>query len=243
MGATDWRPVVPRDLLFTGRDTVLREIRSGKEAVVSLVQRDDDVSGRSCLLALKQYRDADHRLFKHADRRQVGNRRRGAREIRALRNRSSFGRQLAEYEWVRNEFDTLKRCWESSVPVPYPISAGNDRITMEFVGSSDGHAAPQLVSCDASNQQLEDWYEQCLRGMVGLASVGIAHGDLSPYNILVHDNVVRFIDFPQAVDVVRHPEGFRLLDRDIRNVTSWFSSKGMAPDVSGAREQVFAAIG
>ena len=42
-----------------------------------------------------------------------------------------------------------------------------------------------------------------------LARAGLAHGDLSPYNLLVHDGRVVAIDLPQVVDLVSNPAGLR----------------------------------
>ena len=39
-----------------------------------------------------------------------------------------------------------------------------------------------------------------------LARAGFAHGDLSPYNLLVHDGRLVVIDLPQVVDVVANPQ-------------------------------------
>ena len=41
-----------------------------------------------------------------------------------------------------------------------------------------------------------------------LARAGFAHGDLSPYNLLVHDGRLVVIDLPQIVDAVANPAGW-----------------------------------
>jgi RIO kinase 1 len=58
----------------------------------------------------------------------------------------------------------------------------------------------------------------------------VVHADLSPYNILVWEERLVFIDFPQAVDPVAHPAGMGLLQRDVDNVATWFSRKGVPVD-------------
>lgn len=57
-----------------------------------------------------------------------------------------------------------------------------------------------------------------------LASQGLAHGDLSAYNLLVHKGRVMIIDLPQVVDIVANPRG---LERDVRNIASWFTACGL----------------
>jgi len=61
-----------------------------------------------------------------------------------------------------------------------------------------------------------------------LAGLGFAHGDLSPYNLLVHGGRLVMIDLPQVVDVIAHPNGRGFLDRDARNVATWFAARGLA---------------
>ena len=58
-------------------------------------------------------------------------------------------------------------------------------------------------------------------------ALGYAHGDLSPYNLLVHGGRLVMIDLPQVVDVVSHPNGRGFLDRDARNVATWFAARGL----------------
>jgi len=60
-----------------------------------------------------------------------------------------------------------------------------------------------------------------------MARAGFAHGDLSAYNILVHDGRLVIIDLPQIVDVIANPRGPEFLARDVRNVANWFLSHGV----------------
>ncbi|MER5422171.1 RIO1 family regulatory kinase/ATPase domain-containing protein [Streptosporangium roseum] len=88
-----------------------------------------------------------------------------------------------------------------------------------------GFAAPRLA---AVSEGLAELWEQLVDAMVILAREGLAHGDLSPYNILVHEGRLVIIDLPQIVDVVAHPTGPEFLDRDARNVATWFTARGLA---------------
>lgn len=60
-----------------------------------------------------------------------------------------------------------------------------------------------------------------------LARAGYAHGDLSPYNLLVHAGRLVMIDLPQVVDVVANPQGGEFLARDVRVVGTWFAARGL----------------
>ena len=59
------------------------------------------------------------------------------------------------------------------------------------------------------------------------ARAGYAHGDLSPYNLLVHEGRIVMIDLPQIVDLVANPQGPDFLHRDCENVCTWFSRRGL----------------
>jgi RIO kinase 1 len=74
--------------------------------------------------------------------------------------------------------------------------------------------------------------------LTGFARAGFAHGDLSAYNLLVHDGRVVVIDLPQIVDIAANPGGLAFLHRDVVNVCTWFSRRGFACDA----EDVFAEL-
>ena len=74
--------------------------------------------------------------------------------------------------------------------------------------------------------------------LTGFARAGFAHGDLSAYNLLVHDGRVVVIDLPQIVDVAANPAGLDFLHRDVVNVCTWFSRRGLDTDP----EDVFAEL-
>jgi RIO kinase 1 len=64
--------------------------------------------------------------------------------------------------------------------------------------------------------------------LLTLARGGLAHGDLSPYNLLVSSGRLVMIDLPQVVDVIAHPTGRGFLERDAKNVATWFAARGLA---------------
>jgi RIO kinase 1 len=66
--------------------------------------------------------------------------------------------------------------------------------------------------------------------MAALARGGLAHGDLSPYNILAAGERLVIIDLPQVVDVVANPQGAEFLQRDCHNVCTWFNRRGLDVD-------------
>ena len=60
-----------------------------------------------------------------------------------------------------------------------------------------------------------------------LARLGLTHGDLSPYNLLVHEERLVMIDLPQVVDVFANPRGRDLLARDATVICDWFTARGL----------------
>ncbi|TDD09968.1 RIO-like kinase [Nonomuraea deserti] len=205
-------------------DTEHGVLKTGKEADVHLISRGVPGTDRECLLAAKRYRSSDHRLF-HRDAGYLeGRSTRESRMNRAMANRTAFGKQVIAAQWAVAEFAALCRLWELGVPVPYPVQIVGTEILQEFIGTRDGFAAPRLAQV---SDDLDDLWEQLVTAMVTLAREGLAHGDLSPYNLLVHEGRLVIIDLPQIVDVIAHPAGPSFLDRDARNVATWFAAKGV----------------
>merc|ERR1719162_182533 len=54
----------------------------------------------------------------------------------------------------------------------------------------------------------------------------LVHGDLSEYNLLLHQKQLFVIDVGQTVDI-RHPAAKKLLRRDITNVLRFLTKKGV----------------
>ena len=213
-------------------DTELGIVKTGKEADVFLLRRavpaaDEPGSGRSCLLAAKRYRDPEHRLF-HRDAGYLeGRRTRDSRVSRATANRTAFGRQAIAGMWANAEFTALCRLYEDGVPVPYPVQITGTEVLLEFIGDADGTAAPRLAETRPDERELADLWDQLVAALVTLARNGLAHGDLSPYNLLVNEGTLVMIDLPQVVDVIAHPGGRGFLERDAKNVSAWFTARGL----------------
>lgn len=219
---------------LAARDTELGVLKTGKEADVHLVRRGVPGTARSCLLAAKRYRDPQHRLF-HRDAGYLEGRRvRRSREMRAMAGRTAFGRQMIAGQWAAAEFDALARLWEigaasGRIAVPYPVQLLGTELMLEFVGDAEqGQAAPRLAQLRPAHAELRDLWEQLVDALVVLARAGYAHGDLSPYNLLVHRGRLVLIDLPQVVDVVANPQGPEFLARDVRVVAAWFAARGLA---------------
>ena len=95
-------------------DSVVRRLRSGKEASVYIV----DCRGE--LRCAKVYKDAEHRGFHRLAEYQEGRKVRGSRDARALRNSGRHGRELQEAQWKNAEVEALYTLDRAGVRVPRP---------------------------------------------------------------------------------------------------------------------------
>ena len=211
---------------LNARDTRLGVLKTGKEADVSLLDRSVP-GGEGCLLAVKTFRDSNHRMFHRDATYQEGRRTRRSRETRAMANRSSFGRELLSGKWAAAEFSALSRLWQAGARVPYPVQLMGTEVMMEFVGDPDGSAAPRLAAYNGEKDDFVDLWHHLVHTLELLAEEGLTHGDLSAYNVLVADGECVLIDLPQVVDVVTNPQGTEFLERDCRNIAEFFTRRGV----------------
>ncbi|MFK5584284.1 serine protein kinase RIO [Serinicoccus sp. LYQ131] len=221
-------------------DTELGVLKTGKEADVFLLERAAGIPGHNteatCLLAAKRFRDTHHRTFHRSTVYAEGRGVRRSRDQRALAKGTAYGRRVAAGRWAYAEWEALRTTWAHGVPVPYPVSLDGTELLMEFIGDPDGLAAPRLAQVQADPPLMAHLWEQTRRVVLQLAELGWAHGDLSAYNLLVHQETLVVIDLPQVVDVVANPQGPALLHRDCSTVARWFGQRGVEADA----EELFA---
>ena len=219
-------------------DTELGILKTGKEADVFLIERAvPDEPAQRTLLAAKRYRSPEHRTFHRSGIYTEGREVRDSRAGRAIAKKTTFGREVAAAEWSFAEFEALSRMWELGAPVPYPVQVNGSEVLMEFIGT-DATAAPRLAQMRSDHAALAGYYAQIVELMRIFAAAGFAHGDLSPYNLLVHEEQVRVIDLPQIVDIIANPQGLDLLHRDCVNVCDWFMRHRVECDA----EELFAEL-
>ena len=222
-------PVPPWVVLDRGAlDTDLGVLKTGKEADV-LVLRRAAPGTEGVLLAAKRYRGEEHRTFHRSAAYAEGRRVRSTRDTRAMEKKTKHGRAVAAGQWAWAEWEALKRFWLAGVPVPYPVQIDGTEILMELV-TVDGEAAPRLVATRPDRPLLESYFEQVREILASLARAGVAHGDLSPYNVLAAGERLIVIDLPQVVDIVANPAGTEFLLRDCHNMCTWFQRRGLEVD-------------
>ena len=221
---------------LAAEDTELGILKTGKEADVFLLRRAVPATGPACMLAAKRYRDAEHRLFHRDSQYLEGRQVRESRANRAIANRTSYGREQIARQWANAEFAALCQFYAVGLAVPYPVQVLDTELLLEFIGEPDGTAAPRLAEAGIRGQGLSDLWDQLVDLLTALARLGIAHGDLSAYNLLVHEGRLVMIDVPQVVDVIANPRGAEFLDRDAANVSKWFVAHGLGEVSPGPEE-------
>jgi RIO kinase 1 len=125
--------------------------------------------------------------------------------------------------WVRKEFANLRRARQAGVRVPNPVAVERNVLVMEYLGSEQGRGK-RLGEVHIENPDTA--YEVVREYLRRLHDAGLVHGDLSEYNIIVHDSQLYVIDLGQAV-TVHHPNSDDFLERDCRNVANFFHRQGV----------------
>jgi RIO kinase 1 len=207
-------------------DSVVRQLMSGKEAMVYVVRRGDET------LCAKIYKEATNRSFRQAvdytENRKVKN----SRSARAIAKGSKFGRQEQEAAWQSAEVDALYRLADAGVRVPQPYNFCDGVLLMELVTDANGDAAPRLNDVAFTPQQALAHHATLITEVVRMLCAGVVHGDLSEFNILLaHSDVAGqpdgidfpvIIDLPQAVDAAGNNHAQRMLMRDVANLRDFF---------------------
>ena len=193
-------------------DEVLRSLKSGKEATVYIVR-----TGTQARCA-KVYRDMGQRSFQRRAQYQEGRKVRGSRQARAMAKSTRFGRKEAESAWKNTEVDALYKLQEAGVRVPKPFGYFNDVLLMELVTDVEGHPAPRLGEVDLTPEIAREYHAFLIRQIVRMLAIGLIHGDLSEFNVLVAADGPVIIDLPQAVNAAGNNAAFAMLERDVNNI-------------------------
>ena len=211
-------------------DTVVRQLMSGKEAMVYVVRCGDDTR------CAKIYKEANNRSFRQAvdytENRKVKN----SRQARAMAKGTKFGRESQEAAWQSAEVDALYRLAAAGVRVPQPFNFADGVLLMELVTDADGDAAPRLNDVAFTPEQARQHHATLIGEVVRMLCAGVVHGDLSEFNILLAhsgeagtDDFPVIIDLPQAVDAAGNNHAQRMLLRDVANLRDFFGQ--FAPEL------------
>jgi RIO kinase 1 len=204
-------------------DSVVRQLMSGKEAMVFVVRCGDETR------CAKVYKEADQRSFRQAVDYTENRKTKNSRQARAMAKGTKFGREAQERAWQNAEVDALYRLAAAGVRVPRPYNFHEGVLLMELVTDEDGNAAPRLNDLDFTPEQATQLHERLIREVVRMLAAGVVHGDLSEYNILLGGDGPVIIDLPQAIDAAGNNHAPRMLVRDVDNLRAFFGR--FAPDL------------
>jgi len=195
-------------------DEVVRSLKSGKEASVYVVRAGDDIR------CAKVYKDMRQRSFQARAQYQEGRKVRGSRDARARAKSTSYGRKEQETAWKNAEVDALYRLADAGVRVPRPYGFFSGVLVMELVTDEDGRSAPRLGEVELSPETARAYHAFLIGQIARMLSVGLIHGDLSEYNVLVAPDGPVIIDLPQAVDAAGNNNALAMLERDVANINA-----------------------
>ena len=206
-------------------DEVQTQLMSGKEADVYIVRSGDDIK------CAKVYKEIEQRSFKQAVAYREGRKVKNSRRARAMEKGSKFGRDEQEKVWQSAEIDALYKLSAAGVRVPLPYGCFDGVLLMELVTDDEGSVAPRLNDISLSKEQALRDHDLMIQYVTRMLCVGIIHGDLSEFNVLVDHLGPVIIDLPQAVDASANNNAKWMLERDVNNMTTYYGQ--YAPELIG----------
>ena len=119
---------------------------------------------------------------------------------------------------AEREYEGLNILYPKGVAVPRPISWNRHVVVTSLIEGIVLYEVPSL-------SDPEEVLEKILRNIKKAYDIGIVHGDLSEYNIIITPEEDCYIfDWPQWVDR-NHPSAPFLLKRDVENIVKFFKRK------------------
>ena len=209
----DLQPLIDDGLI----DEVVRPLKSGKEASVYVVRSGTDIR------CAKVYKDMAQRSFQARVQYQEGRKVRGSRQARGIAKATKFGRREQETAWKNTEVDALYRLADAGVCVPQPHGYFHGVLLMALITDEEGHSAPRLGEVELTPEEARSFHRQLIADVVRMLCLGLIHGDLSEYNVLVAPAGPVMIDFPQVVSAAGNNAARSMLLRDVHNLRDCLS--------------------
>jgi RIO kinase 1 len=208
-------------------DEVISRLMSGKEADVYVVRSAGEIR------CAKVYKDVTTRSFKQAVQYQEGRKVRNTRRGRAMERGSKFGKQQKEQTWHTAEVDALALLANTDVRVPKTYGLFDGVLLMELITGADGRVAPRLADISMTLEEAIKDHVTVIDFIKKMLCIGMVHGDLSEFNVLVDANGPVIIDLPQAVDASANNHAQEMLVRDVRNINKYYGR--FAPEILNNR--------
>lgn len=208
-------------------DEVLSQLMSGKEATVYMVRCGDDIR------CAKVYKEANKRSFKKAAQYQEGRKSRNSRRARAMEKGSKYGRKQQEDSWQNAEVEALYTLATAGIRVPQPFGCFEGVLLMELITDGEGDVAPRLNDVVMPKDHAIEDHLIMMNYVKLMLCVGVIHGDLSEFNVLVDEYGPVIIDLPQAVDASANNNAKSMLLRDVNNITDYYAQ--FAPEIAKSK--------
>ena len=144
------------------------------------------------------------------------------------------GKRNIIFSWVQREFRNLMKAREANVSVPTPLTFSSNVLVLEFIGD-DGIFSPKLK--DEIPKDPKGFFDKIVLNMKRLYDAGLVHADLSAFNILNYNEKPVFIDFSQCT-TLESSMAAQYLDRDIRNVCTFFRKIGLKIDEAKIKAKI-----
>lgn len=197
-------------------DSVVRQLMSGKEAMVFIVRCGDNIR------CAKVYKESNKRSFRQAVDYTENRKTKNSRRARAMEKRTRYGRKAREESWQSAEVDALHRLAAAGVRVPAPYNFHEGVLLMELITGADGEPAPRLNDVELTAEDARAFHHMLMLQVVRMLCAGVIHADLSEFNVLAGSDGPVIIDLPQAVDAAGNNHAKSMLERDVLNLTTYF---------------------
>lgn len=223
---------------------ILYKVKGGKEANVYCCAVHPRHGGG--LLAAKVYRPEAFRSMKNDGLYRLGREETSAegkairdnRALRAMRKRTKTGRAMRSASWIHHEYQSLCDLYDAGADVPEPVAINAQAILMDFIGD-ETRAAPTLHETSLDPGRARRVFDALLQNVALMLDRQRVHGDLSPYNVLFHQERAVIIDLPQCVNPHTHPQGYTLLLRDVDRLCGYFARMGVPREAGRVTDELW----
>ncbi|MEA2033927.1 MAG: RIO1 family regulatory kinase/ATPase [Euryarchaeota archaeon] len=147
----------------------------------------------------------------------------GQRSFQSVRKNRGYMPEYKHFPWIfasvysaKQEYDALKILYENGVSVPIPVDINRNVVVMSLIQGVN------LNQCTLGNP--EETLDLILDNVAKAYHLGFIHGDLSEFNVMVDEDCVWIIDWPQWIEP-GHPNADNILMRDLRNIITYFERK------------------
>ena len=145
------------------------------------------------------------------------------------------------------EFELLNYAFYGGARVPEPYRRIENMFSMQYIGSPDGPAPPLQGS---NLRDPENFLRLTLEGIDKLATSGIIHTDLSPFNLLVFNDEPWLIDLADAIRAdrlgippwLKVEEARKALIKGLSSLQKYFDKYGLSIDSRSIQNSIISKI-